>query len=142
MLMTNIKNQVMKTMLLSFLLVAVMEVMAQQDSTYAGLIDEVQTSNSYLTRSHQQKVAAFLFLGSGLVLLNLGINNFTMNDAGSSGFAMIFGTAAIAGSIPLFVQGFRNKRRAKLLMGNKPIPLTHKYSYSLPSLGVRIGLCK
>ncbi|OLY90856.1 hypothetical protein SAMN05444008_11795 [Cnuella takakiae] len=132
----------MKTLLFSLLLVAGLEVLAQKDSTYSGGIDDVATSDSYLARSRQQKVAAFILLGSGLVLWHVGLDNFSLDGSGGDGMAMIFGTAAVAGSIPLFVQGFRNKRRAKLLMSNKPVPFTHKYSQSLPSLGVHIALGK
>lgn len=132
----------MKTLLLIMLLVAGFELRAQQDSAYPGGIDEVATSDRYLARSRQQRVATWFLLGSGLLLWKVGINNFTLDGFGGGGLAMIAGTAAIAGSIPLAVQGFRNKRRAKLLLNNRAVPLTHKYSYSLPSLEVRISLGK
>lgn len=90
-------------------------------------------NNDYLTKSRNQKMAAWILLGGGVVGVGIGsvieFNNAPKNlvsiitdqTYNSSGIAVAFigGGMAVA-SIPLFIASSRNKKKAKLSISSQP----------------------
>ena len=90
-----------------------------QDNDYQKPV----TREDYLKTSKGQKTAGFIFLGAGVgsVLLSQRADSFT-----GTGILEIAGVLSALSSIPLFIAGGKNKRRAFLL------PATQKTALGLP----------
>ena len=102
-----------------------------------SLASSAQTKDDYLTKSKHQKTAAWIMLGGGaglgLVGEIVGLRGFAdlasgqfhkgSNNMGAGGVLIIAGSAAILGSIPLFIASGKNKRRGmSLSFTNQPAP--------------------
>ncbi|HEY6063689.1 MAG TPA: hypothetical protein VIV35_08780 [Chitinophagaceae bacterium] len=103
----------------------------------------------YLKKSSNQKFAAWLLLGGGAAVLTItGLSNVGL-DFGSpknSSVAVPVGIAAICmvSSIPFFIAGAKNKRRAmSMSFKNETAPQLYKGSFTnplVPSLSLKISL--
>jgi hypothetical protein len=120
------------------------------------------SKQDFLDKSKQQKTAAFITLGGGLVLGVLGASmidsnrrsDFNLfaptvpktkdNSEGIWGIVMVTGGLAVLGSIPMFISSNKNaKKAAQLSFRNEPIHmLKHEgnLSRSVPSITLKIPL--
>ncbi|MEO8582178.1 MAG: hypothetical protein ABI415_00200 [Flavitalea sp.] len=73
-------------------------------------IPKSYTREARLKRSHDQKIAAWVLLGGGIIAIAMVSNG--NQDFGTTGGVAVIGSAAILGSVPLFLAARRNKRRA------------------------------
>lgn len=74
------------------------------------------TREELLKKSKSQKTAGFILLGAGattLIIISTGDT-----DLDAVGPLFIGGTAAVLGSIPLFIAAGRNKRKANKMTGS------------------------
>ncbi len=117
-----------------------------------------QTKDDYLLKSKHQKTAAWVMLGGGTTLFIvsgiIGIHGFANllngevdkagNNVGLAGLLGITGTAAMLGSIPLFISSSKNKHRAmSITFSNQPLPALVKNTMgrrSFPSIGLQLKL--
>jgi hypothetical protein len=74
------------------------------------------TREELLKKSKSQKTAGFILLGAGATTLIIMSTGDTDLDA--AGALFIGGTAAVLGSIPLFIAAGRNKRKANKMTGS------------------------
>jgi len=106
------------------------------------------TKKDYLQKSKNQKTAAWLFTGGGMVITGLGIS-YEDDNGGKSGNSgktvlIVTGLTAVAVGITLFIAATENKKRAESLsfkMENAPMIrqgslVTHSY----PALSFRLRL--
>ena len=130
-----------------------------------NLVPEL-TKHDYLQKSKNQKIAAFLLLGSGVVVdgvsLTISVAHASI-DAGTivvnalggaspppqrsyktENTLLLIGSTAILSSIPLFVASSKNKNKAiRLSFENKMIQQVQNRSFvkiPVPSLSVHISL--
>ena len=75
----------------------------------------------YLKKSKTQKTVAWVLAVTGTTLIVIGgsvgvhgAEDISLNDAATGGALIIAGTVMDLGSIPLFIAGAKNKRRAGL----------------------------
>ena len=70
-----------------------------------------KTKEGYLQKSREQRVGGFILLGAGII----GIAAVAPGNAsfGTTGTVAILSTAAILGSVPLFLAARRNKRKSR-----------------------------
>lgn len=84
---------------------------------------DAQTKEYYVTKSHYQKTAAWVMLGSGTALTTLGVtiskantinhplgNSSNNNVEGTT--ITVIGVASVLGSIPVFIRAAQNKNAA------------------------------
>ena len=69
-----------------------------------------KTKEGYLKKSREQRMGGFILLGAGII----GIAAVAPGNAsfGTTGTVAILSTAAILGSVPLFLAARRNKRKS------------------------------
>lgn len=69
-----------------------------------------RTKADYLQKSREQRIGGFILLGGGII----GIAAVAPGNAsfGTTGTVAVLSTAAILGSIPLFLAAHRNKKKA------------------------------
>ena len=106
------------------------------------------TTKDYLQKSKNQKTAAWLFTGGGMVITGLGISY--DDDSGgkseNSGKTVLIvtGLAAVAVGITLFIAATENKKRAESLsfkMENAPMIQQGSFvNHSFPALSLRLKL--
>ena len=85
------------------------------------------TREARLKRSHEQKIAAWILLGSGVIAIAAVSKG--NQDFGTTGTVVVFGGAAIIGSVPLSLTARRNKRRAHRMEASlklEPIPKIYR----------------
>lgn len=96
----------------------------------------------YLTRSKNQKTAAWILLGGGTTLIGIGFlvgdsEQSTFNDAAAGAFVAGVGLLSAIGSIPLFIAAGKNKRKALNMSVNfKMETATNSY----PAVALKIKL--
>ncbi len=128
----------------------------------------VLTKQDYLKKSKNQKTAAWILLVGGAAMVVTGSivrandlnkeneaspyvdpNGFNFQFYGSNNYnsgdwIVVAGLVAAAGSIPLFIAGARNKRKAmSVSLKNETIPHLQNGSFvnrSVPSLSLKINL--
>src|SRR4030095_11137598 len=91
----------------------------------------------YLAKSKNQKTAAWILLGGGVVLIGTGFivgdsKNSSFDDAAFGALLAGIGTLSAIGSIPLFIASGKNKRKAmkaSAFMEMETIPLLQKQSF-------------
>ncbi len=108
-------------------------------------------TTDYLTKSKNQKEAAWALLGGGAAFIGLGFivgdgKEASFDDAATGGVLAGVGLLSIIGSIPLFIASGKNKRKAKaasVFFKMEKIPELKKQSFVhnyYPSLSLKIGL--
>jgi hypothetical protein len=103
------KTTIICTVMMAFAICA----LGQQDNSKPPM-----TSQEYLTKSKEQKTAAWISVGTGTVLLGTGYLvalTAAVDDGDPTGGLILFGAGALMDliSIPLFISSGKNKRRAK-----------------------------
>jgi hypothetical protein len=118
------------------------------------------SKEDYMTKSRINKTAAWVLLGSGAGLIIAGVivqvndianyvdvntNGETTDDVSVTGFIMLgAGIGTACSSIPFFIGGAKNKRRAaKVAFINQKILMPQKNSFafkSQPALSIKISL--
>jgi hypothetical protein len=70
-----------------------------------------KTKEGYLSKSREQRMGGFILLGAGII----GIAAVAPGNAGfgTTGSVALLSTAAILGSVPLFLAARRNKRKSR-----------------------------
>lgn len=85
-------------------------------TTISLFSQQALTREELLKKSRSQKTAGFILLGAGATTLLIISTGDTDLDA--VGPLFIGGTAAVLGSIPLFIAAGRNKRKANKMTGS------------------------
>lgn len=114
------------------------------------------TKGNYLVKSKKQKKTARILLGGGSVFVITGMiipkgeiihEGFLGNDYKNDGIKGTFrlsGILSMAGSIPFFIAGTKNKKKAaSLSFKNEKAPQLQKNQYvyrAIPSLTLKISL--
>ncbi|RYZ25554.1 MAG: hypothetical protein EOO10_17975 [Chitinophagaceae bacterium] len=123
--------------LLSFLVIA--SAVYGQDTTLSRPL----TKLDYLQKSKSQKTAAWVLLGAGGTLIAIAAPGNVSFDI--LPVLAIGGSAAIIGSIPLFIAAGKNKRRALAMTANFNIQHTPITTYpglskrSFPGISVKLN---
>jgi len=103
----------------------------------------------YLTKSKNQKTAAWVLLGGGTALIATGFivgdsKNSSFDDAAMGALFAGVGVLSALGSIPLFIASGKNKRKAmkaEAFIKMETVPLFPKQSFvqnSYPAFSVNI----
>jgi len=135
-----------KMTILSLLLILSANLFSQQTTSSPTF-----NKQDYLQKSKNQKTAAWVLLGGGIVLMGSGFligdrKESSFSDAGTGVVIGGIGFLATIGSIPLFITSSKNKRRgmnatANLIMedlsGGRKYSLYHS---SYPALTVKLKL--
>jgi len=106
------------------------------------------TKKDYLQKSKNQKTAAWLFTGGGIVITGLGIKDADEYGGNSESsrktILIVTGLATVAVGITLFISATTNKNRAESLsfrMENAPVIRQGSFVYhSYPALSFRLNL--
>jgi hypothetical protein len=120
---------------------------------------KITTPNDYLRKSRTQKTFAWILAGIGAVFIiapiadnkstntnNSGWFDFSGLEKSLDAYSYITGAVFIAGSVPLFIAGHRNKLKAQGqigLMQLNGLPSGNYHAYKtpvIPSVGVKIYL--
>ena len=126
---------------------------------FAGRIfSQVDTSTShnslktdYLKKSKTQKTIAWVLVAAGTTLIIIGgstgthaADDLSFNEAATGGSLIIAGALMDIGSIPLFIAGAKNKRRAmSVTINNDFVPRLQSGMVAcvpIPTIGLRINL--
>jgi hypothetical protein len=126
---------------------------------FAGkTFSQVDTSTShtslktdYLKKSKTQKTIAWILLGTGTTLIVIGssigthgVEDLSYNEAAAGAGFIIAGALMDIGSIPLFIAGAKNKRRAmSVTINNELIPRLQQGMIArvpMPTIGLRVRL--
>jgi hypothetical protein len=105
----------------------------------------------YLRKSKTQKTIAWVLVAAGTTLMVIGstvgnhaADDLSINEASSGGGLIIAGAVVGLGSIPLFIAGAKNKRRAmSVTINNEFVPGLQQNKIarvSIPVIGLRISL--
>lgn len=113
-------------------------------------ITDIELGQYYKQKSKNQKTAGWALLGGGAVFTIGGFfimqNSVFQNDGAFAGGSIAFfaGTAAMIASIPVFISGSKNKRRAEFYLKQHNIPLSLENKRNIPvrSLGIGINISK
>jgi hypothetical protein len=115
----------------------------------------ILTKQDYLKKSKTQKAFAWILAGSGVVLTVVGVATLNLNDLGnslggnnsgvnSSSTLFVIGGITALSSIPLFIAGHRNKKKAmSLSFKNEKMQQLNKNRFvytPVPSLSLTIRL--
>ena len=109
------------------------------------------TRADYLTKSKNQKSAAWSLLGGGTALIGIGLligtgHEASLNDAATGGVMAVIGALSAIGSIPLFLASARNNSKAmdvKAFFKMERAPIFQNYSMVhtfYPALSIKIKL--
>ncbi|MDQ6755796.1 MAG: hypothetical protein M3004_02565 [Bacteroidota bacterium] len=112
----------------------------QNTTTNGNTPNNLLTHEEYLTKSKNQKLFGFIFLGAGVT--TLAIISAGNTDLNAVGPLAIVGGAAALGSIPLFIAAGKNKRKAELVVKNEKVffnPVVISKEHFI-ALGVKIKL--
>ena len=118
---------------------------AQKSKDSLRNLNDYDLGTYYLKQSKQQKTIGWVLSGVGVTLTTVGViqvtnNLFTESHSGEA--AMLAGVISIIATIPLYLSAAKNRRKAKTLLHNQNIPLTHVSGTRLISVGVAIPLRK
>ena len=105
----------------------------------------------YLKKSKTQKTIAWILLGTGTTLIviggSIGVHgeeDLSYNKAAAGAGFVIAGALIDIGSVPLFIAGAKNKRRAmSVTINNDLIPRLQKGMITrvpMPTIGLRVRL--
>ena len=105
----------------------------------------------YLKKSKTQKTIAWVLVATGTTLMIIGgsvgnhaATDLSINEAASGGGLIIAGAVMDLGSIPLFIAGAKNKRRAMSVSINSDfVPRLQQGMVArvrMPGIGLRIRL--
>lgn len=105
----------------------------------------------YLKKSKTQKTIAWALVAAGTTLIVIGgtigthgVEDVSLNDAEAGGGLIIAGAVIDLGSIPLFIAGAKNKRRAmSVTINNEFVPRLQQNMIArvpIPIIGLRISL--
>ncbi len=125
------------------LLIVANSIYSQQNNPSPAL-----TKKDYLQKSKNQKMAAWLFTGGGMVIMGLGISgggdNTGKSESSRKTVLIVTGLAAVAVGITLFITATENKKRAESLsfrMENAPLIRQGSFvNHSYPALSFRLNL--
>src|SRR5258705_8651639 len=125
------------------LLIVANSIYSQQNNPSPAL-----TKKDYLQKSKNQKMAAWLFTGGGMVITGLGISdggdNTGKSESSRKTVLIVTGLAAVAVGITLFITATENKKRAESLsfrMENAPLIQQGSFvNHSYPALSFRLNL--
>jgi len=117
----------MKKILVLFLFLAVAVNIFSQVDTIAT---HTSIKADYLKKSKTQKTVAWVLVGAGTTLMVVGLStglnaadDVNLNEAITGGSLIIVGAVIDLGSIPLFIAGAKNKRRAmSVTINNDLVP--------------------
>ena len=108
------------------------------------------TKEAYLKKSKTQKTVAWVLVSTGFLSTMLSAVRTPSIDGGSDQMSsaqtvlLITGLAEIGASIPLFIAGARNKKKAmSMSFRNEKIPQLQKNNFvykPIPSLSLKISL--
>ncbi|HEU4860207.1 MAG TPA: hypothetical protein VFT15_10240 [Chitinophagaceae bacterium] len=128
----------MKKIMIYFLLIAMPAASFCQKTNDS--VPSVKTD--YLTKSKNQKSAAWVLLGGGTALIGAGFligdsKNSTFDDAATGAILGGIGVLSAIGSIPLFIASGKNKRKALNMSANFRI---ENATNSYPAIALKINL--
>ncbi len=128
----------MKKIMIYFLLLAMPAASFCQKTNDS--VPSVKTD--YLTKSKNQKSAAWVLLGGGTALIGAGFligdsKNSTFDDAATGAILGGIGVLSAIGSIPLFIASGKNKRKALNMSANFRI---ENATNSYPAIALKINL--
>ena len=105
-------------------------------------LNDYDLGTYYLKQSKQQKTIGWVLLGAGVTLIIVGGKQATNDifNKSSGETSAILGALSTVASIPFFLSAAKNKGRAKILLSNQNIPLTHVSGTRLISIGAVIPL--
>lgn len=130
----------MKKVILSLSFLLVSSAGYSQETTPSRTL----TGQDYLQKSKNQKIAAWILLGAGSAMIAIAAPGDVSLDIVP--VLAIGGTAAILGSVPLFIASRKNKRRAITMTANlniQPTPLIWSRALtkrSYPGISVKLNL--
>lgn len=105
----------------------------------------IELNQYYKKKSKSQINGGWTLLGLGIVINSISIISVTQNldEAADAGVGVIIGTASMIGSIPLFISGSKNKKRANISLTQEKITMGHKINqqsnYNSIALSIRLG---
>jgi hypothetical protein len=125
------------------LLIVANSIYSQQSNPSSTL-----TKHDYLQKSKNQKTAAWLFMGGGMVVTGLGLkdanSNIGKSDASRKAVTIITGLAAISVGTTLFIASSNNKKKGEMLsfrMEKAPAIQQGSFVYhTYPALSFRLNL--
>ncbi len=95
---------------------------------YIDSTEYIRNGDYYMTKSRNQKVAGYCFMGAGVVVLAIGLASFPQNTdlifgsekdkskADRASNTIIIGALILCGSTPFFILSKINKKKANLLL--------------------------
>ncbi|HWR33218.1 MAG TPA: hypothetical protein VN451_06825 [Chitinophagaceae bacterium] len=125
------------------LLIVVNSAYSQQNTQSA-----TPTKQSYLKKAKNQKAAAWVLMGSGIVLTGLGTRNIDYSDGNSdntrSAATAVLGVTCVGVSTALFILATKNKKKAETVgFKMEKIPLLNQKGLAnnyYPAISFRINL--
>ena len=123
------------------------KVFSQKDTT----LPNSSMKTDYLQKSKTQKTIAWVLLGSGTVLIGAGVivtvngeANLSFDDAESGAALIVAGAVADIASIPFFILGAKNKRKAlAVTFKNEFVPQLQQgglVRIPIPTIGLTVRL--
>ena len=101
-------------------------------------MSDMELGQYYLSKSKSQKTIGWVLLGAGIALYIGGIlvyENSDLEESSGTDAMILIGSIASIASIPLFINGAKNKGRAEILLRNQNIPMGFKHTR-----GIAIGI--
>jgi hypothetical protein len=105
------------------------------------------TKQDYIKKRKHQEIAALCLGGAGFVVWAAGANKYMNqedNVDGGGEAAMVVGGLSCLASIPLFIIGSKNRKKARLMaINNQRVPQIQNNSFvfrSIPSITFKISL--
>lgn len=107
--------------------------------------NDYESGKYYLKQSKQQKTIGWVLFGAGATLMIVGSHKMAndLSSKSADGEVLALGGLLLSvASIPVFLSAAKNKGKAKILLSNQNIPLTHVSGTRLISVGVAVPLHK
>ena len=131
----------------SIILCLVLLIMANLVYSQPAKTTAPMTKQAYLQKSKNQKTAAWLFMGWGIVVTGLGLRDVNHADGNSDGdrqvAALITGITAIGIGTAFFIASSNNKKKGEALtfrMERVPVIQQRGFVYnSYPALAFRLN---
>jgi|GEM_PF-2123170 len=141
-------NKILVVAMLSAMLTNNLQAQKTKDSL--NNIKVIDLKPDYLKKSKDQKVFAYTLLATGLTLGTLGglglalADTFGSTHSSSGSSEMLLATSAVAlmSSIILFNEAAKNKKRAKLVVGNQQTLFPKSLNVKQTTIGLAIPLGK
>lgn len=107
-----------------------------------------QTKKDYLKKAKNQKTAAWILMGSGIVLTGLGTRDVDYHDGKSdntrSAATIVLGATCVSVSTALFIIATKNKKKGEMVSFKmEKIPLLKQRGFAnnyYPALSFRLNL--